>query len=189
MSSGSNPQDSVFPPPTSPRRPAELRDRDQSEPAADRTSTERTESDSSTAADSGNASGFSSPFGNSGSAILFGLALAVAAFAMARMWRRRRSKQPLEAQVGEVRSWADAQLTESSTPLIGAPAEVRRWHVELETVVRDARAELDTKIVALQAVIRSAAQEATRLEKAIAEARSLSLNVGKEPPGNSPPNG
>lgn len=116
------------------------------------------------------------PFENSGSAVLFLLALAVLAFVLGRTWRRtkRDRGRSLEHQVGEVRAWADAALSESGTPLAGAPPEFRRWHVEIEQIVRDARAELDTKIVLLQAVVRSAAAEAERLEKAIAEAKRVS---------------
>lgn len=117
--------------------------------------------------------------GNVGSSILFLLALAIAAFVMARMWKRNRKGRGrgLEYQVGEVRSWADAQLSESSTPLASAPREMRQWHVEIEQIVRDARAELDTKIVLLQAVIRSAAQEAERLERAIEEAKRRGIDT------------
>lgn len=109
-----------------------------------------------------------------GSSMAFLMAMAAMVFVMARMWRRRSggSSSPLR-HVGEVRKWADVQLSETSTPLLGAPAEIRRWHVEMESVSRDLRAELDSKIVLLQATIRSAAQEAQRLEQAIAAAKQL----------------
>ena len=109
------------------------------------------------------------------SIVMFLLAFAVLATVMTRSWIRRRGRRgrSLESQVGEVRKWADAQLSEGSTPLLGAPADLRRWHVEMEQVARDLRAEIDTKIVLLQATIRSAAEEATRLERAVERAREL----------------
>ena len=161
---------SPAPQPRPPRRDQLTHDVDevssQGEPRSTATeSSARTEPDAS-----GQGNGW---FSNTGSLILFGLALAVAAFVMARSWRRNRGRKSLESQVGEVRSWADAQLSESSSPLIGAPAELRKWHVEIEQIVRDARADLDTKIALLQAVVRSAAVESARLERAIEAARQI----------------
>jgi len=55
--------------------------------------------------------------------------------------------------------------------LADAPPEVLRWQVEMHEMARDMKAEIDTKLVALQAVTRLAREERERLEAAIQLAR------------------
>ncbi len=162
------------------RRPDLLPDRPSTEPAEDSAEDQGAQTEAPAAPPR--------PWGSDSngtlSVVMFLLAFAVLATVMARSWIRRRGRRgrSLEAQVGEVRKWADAQLSEGSTPLLGAPADLRRWHVEMEQVARDLRAEIDTKIVLLQATIRSAAEEATRLERAVERARELPDEARPERP-------
>ena len=58
--------------------------------------------------------------------------------------------------------------------LSDAPTDVLRWHVELHDTARDLKAELDSKITALQVLIRMAGHEAARLERLIESAESHS---------------
>jgi hypothetical protein len=60
--------------------------------------------------------------------------------------------------------------------LIDAPPEVLRWQVEMHDTARDLKAELDSKIGALQAVVRIAGEESSRLEAAIARAERLGIS-------------
>ncbi|MEX0819517.1 MAG: hypothetical protein WD070_07980 [Pirellulaceae bacterium] len=63
-----------------------------------------------------------------------------------------------------------------ATPLLDAPPEVLRWHVEMHETARDLKAELDSKMGALQAIIRLASEESARLEAAIARAERLGIS-------------
>ena len=60
-------------------------------------------------------------------------------------------------------------------PLMDAPPNVLRWQVEMHETARDLKAEIDTKMVALQQLIRMAGAEANRLEAAIARAERLGV--------------
>lgn len=64
------------------------------------------------------------------------------------------------------------QLDEQDQPasMQSAPAEVLRWQVELHDTARDLKAEIDSKLVALDALTRMARQEADRLERLLKEA-------------------
>jgi hypothetical protein len=53
------------------------------------------------------------------------------------------------------------------------PVEMMRWEVEMHDTARELKAELDTKMVALQTLIRSAREEQQRLAKLIATARGV----------------
>ena len=61
-------------------------------------------------------------------------------------------------------------------PLMDAPPNILRWQVEMHETARDLKAELDTKMLAVQQLIAIAQDQAGRLEKAIAEARRLGLS-------------
>ena len=54
--------------------------------------------------------------------------------------------------------------------LADAPPEVLRWQVEMHETARDLKAELDSKLSALQALVLLARQERERLEQAIRHA-------------------
>lgn len=51
-----------------------------------------------------------------------------------------------------------------------APPDLVRWQVEMHELARDLKAEIDTKLVALQTLIAMARQEAARLESLLAKA-------------------
>ncbi|MCA9269777.1 MAG: hypothetical protein KDA41_14955 [Planctomycetales bacterium] len=55
-----------------------------------------------------------------------------------------------------------------SQPLLDAPADVTRWQVEMHEIMRDAKAELDTKIAVLQKLVVDAERQSQRLEAALA---------------------
>lgn len=61
--------------------------------------------------------------------------------------------------------------TRSGAPLVGAPKDVARWQVEMHDLTRDLSAQLDSKMGALQHLIRQASEETERLERAIAKAK------------------
>jgi hypothetical protein len=61
-------------------------------------------------------------------------------------------------------------------PLLDAPPNVLRWQVEMHETARDLKAELDTKMVALQQLIRMAEAQTSRLEAAIARAERLGIS-------------
>ena len=59
-----------------------------------------------------------------------------------------------------------------SLPLHDAPPEILRWHVEMHDLARDLKGELDTKMVALRALLRMAQDERRRLETLLARLES-----------------
>jgi hypothetical protein len=59
--------------------------------------------------------------------------------------------------------------------LLDAPPEVLRWQVEMHETARDLKAEIDTKLLALQRLIQLAREERERLEAAIGQAATLSV--------------
>ncbi len=60
--------------------------------------------------------------------------------------------------------------------LSDAPPDILRWQVEMHETARDLKGELDTKISALQVLIRMAQQESERLERLIEAAESVRDN-------------
>ena len=125
-----------------------------------------------------------------GSELFFFGALAVAVVILMRstLRRRKRGGDVVMQQVGEVKKWGDRHWNQGRA-LADAPADLRRWHVELEEIARDVRGEIDTKIRLMQAVIRSAAEERQRLEEAIARAERLGMIDRERPvpdPGSNP---
>jgi hypothetical protein len=63
-------------------------------------------------------------------------------------------------------------------PLSDAPDDVRRWNVELHDTIRDAQAEMDSKMRALQSLIMLADQQTRHLEAAVARAERLGIKEG-----------
>ncbi len=82
--------------------------------------------------------------------------------------KRRQDDRPL---VNTARCKPDRQQ-----PLIDAPPNILRWQVEMHETARDLKAELDTKMLALQQLIAIAQDQAGRLEEAVAEARRLGIS-------------
>ena len=63
------------------------------------------------------------------------------------------------------------------TPLLDAPPDLLRWQVEMHETARHLKAELDSKMGALQAITRIASEESARLEAAIARAERLGIST------------
>ncbi|MBI2481027.1 MAG: hypothetical protein HYV60_21050 [Planctomycetia bacterium] len=63
------------------------------------------------------------------------------------------------------------------SPLLDAPPEILRWHVEMHETARELKAELDSKMSALQAITRIASEESARLEAAITRAERLGIST------------
>jgi len=91
--------------------------------------------------------------------LLLAAGIALLAFIMLRKsmrhYRRVRSQQPAEISIDR---------SKSPTPLLDSPNDVIRWQVEMHETARDLKAELDSKISALQTLLLLAAQERQRLE-------------------------
>lgn len=65
--------------------------------------------------------------------------------------------------------------TPAARSLTDAPPEVLRWQVEMHETARDLKAELDSKMSALQALIGLVRDETARLEAAITRAHRLGV--------------
>lgn len=100
------------------------------------------------------------------------LALMILVRLILRRQRNRKKVPSPRAQAASCRAELDRAEPRKGTPLVDAPASVARWHAEIHQVGRDIQAEVDTKILLLQATIRNASREAERLEKAIAQVQS-----------------
>jgi hypothetical protein len=116
-----------------------------------------------------------------GSTLFWLLALgAAAAFLMLRAHTQaRRMTQP---------RLASPRSQSRPTRVVGQaaekPLEAQHWEVEMHDTVRAWSAQIDSKLGALQHLIRAAEQAATRLEAVIAESRYLG---GPSPPPPAPP--
>lgn len=65
-------------------------------------------------------------------------------------------------------------------PLMDAPPEILRWQVEMHETARELKAELDSKMGALQAMTRLAREEAARLEAAIDRAERIETGAARD---------
>ena len=103
---------------------------------------------------------------------MFGAGVLMLIFLLLRRSRRYLGKTKKEASKSR-RKLDDARR---ETPLLDAPPEILRWQVEMHESARDLKAELDSKMGALQAIIRIATEESARLEAAIARAEQLGVS-------------
>ncbi|HVX11312.1 MAG TPA: hypothetical protein VHC22_09045 [Pirellulales bacterium] len=79
-----------------------------------------------------------------------------------------------------------SQPNTQSTPAhrLDAPAEMRRWEVEMHDRARELQSQLDSKIAILQHLILDARQQADRLEADISRAEALGrADAGEGPSG------
>jgi len=94
--------------------------------------------------------------------LLLAAGIALLAFIMLRKsmrhYRRVRAQQPLEVSIDR---------SKSPTPLLDSPNDILRWQVEMHDTARDLKAELDSKISALQTLLLLAEQERQRLEEVL----------------------
>jgi hypothetical protein len=102
-----------------------------------------------------------------------GFALAIYIFL-----RRRRTTEPEQPRrpFATVRPLSALKEREGERPI-----ELLRWQVEMHDIARQLKAELDSKLSALQALVILAKRESERLEIAIQKAESLDL----PPPNDS----
>ncbi len=112
-----------------------------------------------------------------------------------RSWRyERRRRRRVRTEQRATRSGSTGgEPAASSDPLRDAPAEVLRWHVALHESARHLQAQLDSKIVIVDRLVREARQEAERLEGLLARFPDRTLeSVGPAPqrrlerPGGEP---
>lgn len=89
----------------------------------------------------------------------------------------RRSKRYL-SKIKRPSTNTRRKLDESrkASPLLDAPPEILRWQVEMHETARELKAELDSKMSALQATIRMAREESERLEATVARAEQLGIS-------------
>lgn len=62
-----------------------------------------------------------------------------------------------------------------------APPELLRWQVEMHETARDLKAEIDTKLISLQAIISLARDERARLEEVISRGRKVGCSQQADP--------
>lgn len=102
---------------------------------------------------------------------MFGAGVLMLIFVLMRRSRRYLGK--IKKQKASPRRKLDD--ARQATPLLDAPPEILRWQVEMHETARHLKAELDSKMVALQAITRIASDESARLEAAIARAERLGI--------------
>lgn len=90
------------------------------------------------------------------------------------LWMRR-MRSSHSAALAPHRSLGTLKQESPPTSTADMPSAMLRWQVELHEIARDTKAEIDTKMRALQAITRSATEAAERLERAIARAERLGL--------------
>src|SRR5690349_7339541 len=105
-------------------------------------------------------------------------ALAAACFLLLRSnWVRQRRSEESTPNPRAIREAYAPQNREASAH--HAPEDLLRWQVELHDTLRDAKAEIDTKLLALQSLMVIADEHAQRLEALLARAEKASQ--GAEP--------
>jgi hypothetical protein len=80
----------------------------------------------------------------------------------------RQSRENSDRQVGEL-----SPDKSRGRALLDAPPEVARWQVELHETARELKAEIDSKLLALQALVNVAREERERLEAALEQAKAI----------------
>ena len=118
--------------------------------------------------------------------LLVGMSLLVAILLRNFYRYRNRLKRSEGRQMSAAARRAAKTPPNVEQPLMDAPPEILRWQVEMHETARVLKAELDSKMGALQALSRIAREEAQRLEAAIerAEKTGLSVPLGAPPSEN-----
>lgn len=104
---------------------------------------------------------------------MFGAGVLMLIFLLMRRSRRYLGKTKKEG----VTSRGQLKDARYDTPLLDAPPDLLRWQVEMHETARHLKAELDSKMAALQAITRIASAESARLEAAIARAEQLGVST------------
>jgi len=89
-----------------------------------------------------------------------------------RYYRRRRGRTPDRP----LRTAAANREVNREQPLMDAPPEVLRWQVEMHETARDLKAELNSKMSALQVLIQMATEASDRLQATIDRAERLGIS-------------
>ena len=108
--------------------------------------------------------------------LIAGLALAVFVLlrkSRALLGRPEQKDSQRDSNAAEVKSLLGQRGRDSA--LSDAPNEVLRWQVEMHQTARDLKAEIDSKYVALQALMRQAEEQRQRLEQSVERARRAGL--------------
>lgn len=103
---------------------------------------------------------------------LSGLAL-VCAVLLFRTHRQLNARP--KGQLSHPASWSRSEPPKPAAHHLDLPREAQRWEVEMHETARELRGQLDSKISVLQHLIRDAAEQAARLEKALERAASIDL--------------
>lgn len=91
--------------------------------------------------------------------------------------RKKQRKEDPREPVTSAKALGDRCEPRKEQPLVDAPNQVLRWQVEMFDLVRDFKAEVNSRLVLLQSAVKSAESQAERLEKLIADARRLGLPI------------
>ena len=108
---------------------------------------------------------------NIGSWAMFGLGVVLLIVILFR--RSARYQRKLRRPRSNPRNFGKTESAPARQPLADAPPEVLKWQVEMHETARDLSGELDSKMLALQALLRQATQQAEQLEAAIEKAKNL----------------
>ncbi len=106
---------------------------------------------------------------------LFALGLLLMIFVLFKRMHKhyRRKPKRVRAEIDSVQHSAQSVAPRKDTPLADAPREILRWQVEMHETARELKAELESKMLALQSLIRLADERSEKLEGAIRRAESL----------------
>jgi hypothetical protein len=113
-------------------------------------------------------------FEHSLQAVMMVAGMALLCWMMLRSRRHSRSSRDLLAEFVPRKDRGQGRAKPyTGTASAGAPQEVQRWQVEFYDIVRQLKAELDSKIVAVRQLSQDYESAANHLTKLIAEAREL----------------
>jgi hypothetical protein len=97
--------------------------------------------------------------------LMFGAATIVAVMLLLRFMRAQRREIPTG------RALPSFQRAERIAPSDETNSEMMRWEVQMHDTARELKAELDSKMVALQVLVRQAQEERQRLEQLLQETK------------------
>ena len=103
---------------------------------------------------------------------MFGLGmLMLTAILLRRSSRYQKQAKRAAAKPPQPRMQARSRQSDSE-PLLDAPPSVLQWQVEMHELTRELKAEIDSKMIALQLLTRQAGEQAERLETAVRRAEN-----------------
>jgi len=105
--------------------------------------------------------------------LLLLLGMGLACYLMLRNYWVRQQRGERERPVSDIR--ARFKELQRDSAVSDAPVDVLRWEVEMQKTARDLKAEIDCKILALQAVTKVAQTERLRLEETLRQAAAVKV--------------